>query len=115
MPVCVPAPVSAAVPVVPGPGGAASPAAAPSPSAPSAAPPPAVAAPDSSPKVCGETVRPSGRNGVPPNGVPGNGPVSALATAPAGSDNSVSEVPNRPLAPDSQITTDTVSPTAIFK
>ena len=50
-----------------------------------------------------------------PRGIGANPKIlSALRLMPAGNDNSVSELPNRPFAADSQITTDTMSPTAIF-
>ena len=57
-------------------------------------------------------VRPSGSGGRPRSVVIGS--VESRAAAPAGSVNSVKELPNKPLAADSQITTATVSPTAIF-
>src|SRR5712691_12042216 len=71
-------------------------------------------APVSRPKVSDEAVTPCGTVGTPAS-VAGNSPVSSRAVAPAGIDNSVSEVPNRPFAADSQITTETVSPTAILR
>src|SRR5207248_558310 len=40
--------------------------------------------------------------------------VRSLEVAPASNDNSVSELPNSPFDADSQITTEIVSPTAIF-
>ncbi len=46
--------------------------------------------------------------------VPGVAVPNSRLVTPGGTDNSVSELPNRPFAAASQITTDTVSPTPIL-
>jgi len=62
--------------------------------------------------VPGEAVRSCGS--VAGRGSVVNSPVCSRVAAPAGNDNSVSELPKRPSGEDSQITTARISPTAIF-